>query len=99
MENGVSCLPGYKEFNSILAPFSPQFAGIMNRAVFLDRDGYIIAEKTICTAPRRWRFSAARAPRAETAGGRGFQTHHRHQRQSGIGRGFFTPWPTPGDRN
>ena len=41
--------PG-KEFNSILAKTQPQFAG-MNRAVFLDRDGTMIAERNYLSRP------------------------------------------------
>src|SRR5579859_2712741 len=43
-------LGGGKEFNSILAIFQPQFAG-MNRAIFLDRDGTLIAEKNYLSRP------------------------------------------------
>ena len=79
---------GTAEFNSILAIFPPQFAG-MNRAVFLDRDGTMIAEKNYLHRPEDVEiFPAARLglKRLAGAGLKLFVVSN----QSGVGRGYFT---------
>jgi len=79
---------GKREFNSILAIFQPQFAG-MNRAVFLDRDGTMIAEKNyLHRAEDVEILPAARVglKRLVDAGFKLFIVSN----QSGVGRGYFT---------
>ena len=58
-----------KKFNSILAIIKPQFAG-MKPAVFLDRDGTLIAEKNYLHRPEDVEFLPGRGGGVETAGGR-----------------------------
>jgi len=77
-----------KEFNSILAITTPQFAG-MNRAVFLDRDGTLIAEKYYLHRPEDVEIfpgAGAALKKLADAGFKFFIVTN----QSGIGRGFFT---------
>jgi len=77
-----------KEFNSILAIIKPQFAG-MNRAVFLDRDGTIIAEKNyLCRAEDVEIFPGAGRALKRLAD-EGFKLFI-VSNQSGVGRGYFT---------
>ena len=82
-------MPGAgKKFNSILATFKPQFAG-MNRAVFLDRDGTLIAEKNYLRRPEDVEIFPGTRAGLETAGDAGFKLFI-VSNQSGIGRGYFT---------
>ena len=77
-----------KEFNSILAIFKPLFAG-MKPAVFLDRDGTLIAEKNYLRRPEDvviFPGAAAALKRMRDAGFRLFIVSN----QSGVGRGYFT---------
>ena len=77
-----------KEFNSILALFKPLFAG-MKPAVFLDRDGTLIAEKNYLRRPEDvviFPGAAAALKRMRDAGFRLFIVSN----QSGVGRGYFT---------
>lgn len=77
-----------ENFNSILAPTQPQFAR-MQRAVFLDRDGTLIAEKNYLHRPEEVEIfpgAGAALKRLAAAGFRLFIVTN----QSGIGRGFFT---------
>jgi D-glycero-D-manno-heptose 1,7-bisphosphate phosphatase len=77
-----------ENFNSILAPTQPQFAR-MQRAVFLDRDGTLIAEKNYLHRPEEVEIfpgAGAALKRLADAGFKLFIVTN----QSGIGRGFFT---------
>jgi len=77
-----------KNFNSILATTTPQFDR-MQRAVFLDRDGTLIAEKNYLHRPEDVEIfpGAGAALRQLTeAGFKLFMVTN----QSGIGRGYFT---------
>ena len=56
-----------KEFNSILAPIKPQFAG-MKPAVFLDRDGTLIAERNYLRRPEDVVIFPGAAAASEAAG-------------------------------
>jgi D-glycero-D-manno-heptose 1,7-bisphosphate phosphatase len=79
---------GNAEFNSILAKFQPQFAG-MKRAVFLDRDGTIIAEKNYLHRPEEVELfpgAPVALKRLRDAGLGLFIVSN----QSGVGRGYFT---------
>jgi D-glycero-D-manno-heptose 1,7-bisphosphate phosphatase len=88
--HGRHILPArIKEFNSILAPFSPQFAGIMNRAVFLDRDGTIIAEKNYLHRPEDVEIFPGAGAALKRLVDAGFKLII-VTNQSGIGRGYFT---------
>jgi D-glycero-D-manno-heptose 1,7-bisphosphate phosphatase len=77
-----------KKFNSILAIFQPQFAG-MNRAVFLDRDGTLIAEKNYLHRPEDVNIFPATPAGLKRLGDAGFRLFI-VSNQSGIGRGYFT---------
>jgi D-glycero-D-manno-heptose 1,7-bisphosphate phosphatase len=77
-----------KKFNSILAIFQPQFAG-MNRAVFLDRDGTLIAEKNYLHRPEDVNILPATPAGLKRLGNAGFRLFI-VSNQSGIGRGYFT---------
>ena len=77
-----------KEFNSILAIIKPLFAK-MNRAVFLDRDGVLIAERNYLHRVEDVVFLpgvAAALKRLSDAGFKLFIVSN----QSGVGRGYFT---------
>jgi len=78
-----------KNFNSILAAFRPHFARIMNRAIFLDRDGTLIAEKNYLHRPEDvdiFPGTGAALKKLADAGFKLFVVTN----QSGIGRGYFT---------
>jgi D-glycero-D-manno-heptose 1,7-bisphosphate phosphatase len=78
-----------ENFNFILAGFTPQFAGQMNRAVFLDRDGTLIAEKNYLHRPEEVEVfpgAGAALKRLQDAGFKLVIVTN----QSGIGRGYFT---------
>jgi len=77
-----------KKFNSILAIFQPQFAG-MNRAIFLDRDGTLIAEKNYLSRPEDVNIFPATPAGLKRLGDAGFRLFI-VSNQSGIGRGYFT---------
>jgi D-glycero-D-manno-heptose 1,7-bisphosphate phosphatase len=77
-----------KEFNSILAIFKPQFAG-MNRAVFLDRDGTLIVEKNYLCRPEDVEIFPATPGGLKRLSGADFKLFI-VSNQSGIGRGYFT---------
>src|SRR5271154_4697723 len=79
--------PG-KEFNSILAKTSPQFAG-MNRAVFLDRDGTLIAEKKYLCRPEDVEIFPGAGGALKRLSDAGFKLFI-ISNQSGVGRGYFT---------
>jgi D-glycero-D-manno-heptose 1,7-bisphosphate phosphatase len=81
-------LGGGKKFNSILAIFQPQFAG-MNRAVFLDRDGTLIAEKNYLSRPEDVNIFPATPAGLKRLGDAGFRLFI-VSNQSGVGRGYFT---------
>ena len=77
-----------KQFNSILAGIPPHFAG-MKPAVFLDRDGTLIAEKNYLSRPEDvviFPGAAAALKRLSDAGLPLFIVSN----QSGVGRGYFT---------
>jgi D-glycero-D-manno-heptose 1,7-bisphosphate phosphatase len=80
--------PGRKEFNSILAIFKPQFAG-MNRAIFLDRDGTLIVEKDYLHRPEDVQILPATPAGLKRLGDAGFKLFI-VSNQSGVGRGYFT---------
>jgi D-glycero-D-manno-heptose 1,7-bisphosphate phosphatase len=80
-------VPG-ENFNSILALIKPQFAG-MKPAVFLDRDGTLIAEKNYLCRPEDVEVfpgTGAALKRLQDAGFMLFMVSN----QSGVGRGYFT---------
>src|ERR1700690_3444201 len=77
-----------KEFNSILAIIKPQFAG-MNRAIFLDRDGTLIAEKNYLRRPEDVIILPGAAAALKQLGAAGFKLLI-VSNQSGVGRGYFT---------
>lgn len=82
-------MPGdAKEFNSILAIFQPQFAG-MNRAIFLDRDGTLIVEKNYLSRPADVELFPATPLGLQRLGKAGFKLFI-VSNQSGVGRGYFT---------
>lgn len=81
-------LGGGKEFNSILAIFQPQFAG-MNRAIFLDRDGTLIAERYYLSRPEDVKIFPATPTGLKRLGDAGFKLFI-VSNQSGVGRGYFT---------
>jgi D-glycero-D-manno-heptose 1,7-bisphosphate phosphatase len=77
-----------RDFNSILAANQPEFA-VMNRAIFLDRDGTMIAEKNyLCRVEDVEIFPATPAglKKLRAAGFKLFIVSN----QSGVGRGYFT---------
>jgi D-glycero-D-manno-heptose 1,7-bisphosphate phosphatase len=77
-----------KKFNSIVVTFPSQFTR-MNRAVFLDRDGTLIAEKNYLCRPADVEIfpgAAAALKRLRDAGFGLFIVSN----QSGVGRGYFT---------
>jgi D-glycero-D-manno-heptose 1,7-bisphosphate phosphatase len=77
-----------KEFNSILGRFKPQFGG-MKPAVFLDRDGTLIAEKNYLRRPEDVVVLPGAAAGLKRLGDAGFQLFI-VSNQSGVGRGYFT---------
>ena len=77
-----------KEFNSILGPFKPQF-GEMNPAVFLDRDGTLIAEKNYLRRPEDVVILPGAVTGLKRLGDAGFRLFI-VSNQSGVGRGYFT---------
>jgi len=81
-------LENNKKFNSILAIIKPQFAG-MNRAIFLDRDGTLIAEKDYLRRPEDVAVFPATPAALKRLGDAGFRLFI-VSNQSGVGRGFFT---------
>jgi D-glycero-D-manno-heptose 1,7-bisphosphate phosphatase len=78
-----------KKFNSILAAISPQFIRIMNRAVFLDRDGTLIAEKNYLHRPEDVEIFPGAGAALKKLSAAGFKLIV-ITNQSGIGRGYFT---------
>jgi len=77
-----------KEFNSILAIFKPQFAD-MKPAVFLDRDGTLIAEKNYLCQPGEVVIFPGVPAALKRLGDAGFGLFI-VSNQSGVGRGYFT---------
>jgi D-glycero-D-manno-heptose 1,7-bisphosphate phosphatase len=77
-----------KKFNSIIAKNQPQFAR-MNRAVFLDRDGTMIAEKNYLCRPEDVEIFPATPTGLQRLVGAGFKLFI-VSNQSGVGRGYFT---------
>ena len=77
-----------EKFNSILAIIKPQFAG-MNRAVFLDRDGTLIAETNYLCRPEDVKIFPATPAGLRRLGDAGFKLFI-VSNQSGVGRGYFT---------
>jgi D-glycero-D-manno-heptose 1,7-bisphosphate phosphatase len=78
----------WKKFNSILAIIKPLFAG-MNRAVFLDRDGTLIAEKSYLCKPEDVEIFPSTPIGLKQLRDAGFKLFI-VSNQSGIGRGYFT---------
>jgi D-glycero-D-manno-heptose 1,7-bisphosphate phosphatase len=78
----------WKIFNSILAIIQPQFAR-MNRAVFLDRDGTMIAERNYLCRPEDVAIFPAAPAGLKRLGDAGFKLFI-VSNQSGVGRGYFT---------
>ena len=78
-----------KKFNSILAPIPPQSARQMNRAVFLDRDGTLIAEKNYLHRPEDVDIFPGAGAALRRLADAGFKLII-VTNQSGIGRGYFT---------
>jgi D-glycero-D-manno-heptose 1,7-bisphosphate phosphatase len=86
---GFPILPArIKKFNSILARITSQFTS-MERAVFLDRDGTLIAEKNYLCRPEEVEIFPGAGAALKKLSVAGFKfvivTN-----QSGIGRGYFT---------
>jgi D-glycero-D-manno-heptose 1,7-bisphosphate phosphatase len=82
-------LPAWvKKFNSILAAITSQFAA-MERAVFLDRDGTLIAEKNYLHRPEDVEIFPGTGPALKRLADAGFKLVI-VTNQSGIGRGLFT---------
>src|ERR1700690_1904737 len=77
-----------KEFNSILGLIKPHF-GEMKPAVFLDRDGTLIAEKNYLPRPEDVVILPGAPPGLQRLGGAGFKLFI-VSNQSGVGRGYFT---------
>ncbi len=77
-----------EKFNSILAKIKPQFAG-MKPAVFLDRDGTLIAEKNYLRRPEDVVILPGAAAALRRLGDAEFKLFI-VSNQSGIGRGYFT---------
>jgi D-glycero-D-manno-heptose 1,7-bisphosphate phosphatase len=78
-----------ENFNFILPTIRPQFASKMNRAVFLDRDGTLIVEKTYLHQPEEVQIfpgAGAALKRLADAGFKLFIVTN----QSGIGRGYYS---------
>jgi D-glycero-D-manno-heptose 1,7-bisphosphate phosphatase len=78
-----------KEFNSILVRFPPHFARRMNRAVFLDRDGTLIVEKTYLHRPDDVELFPGAGVALKRLADAGFKLVI-VTNQSGIGRGYYT---------
>jgi D-glycero-D-manno-heptose 1,7-bisphosphate phosphatase len=77
-----------EKFNSILPAVTPQFA-VMERAVFLDRDGTLIAEKNYLHRPEDVEIFPGTGPALKRLTDAGFKLVI-VTNQSGIGRGYFT---------
>src|ERR1700690_3638892 len=77
-----------KEFNSILSEIKPQFAR-MKPAVFLDRDGTLIAEKNYLRRPEDVVILPGAVAGLKQMGDAGFLLFI-VSNQSGVGRGYFT---------
>jgi D-glycero-D-manno-heptose 1,7-bisphosphate phosphatase len=80
--------PG-ENFNFILAAIRPQSARKMNRAVFLDRDGTLIAEKNYLHKPEEVEIFPGAGAALKRLADAGFQLII-VTNQSGIGRGYYT---------
>jgi D-glycero-D-manno-heptose 1,7-bisphosphate phosphatase len=78
-----------ENFNFIPAGFTPQFAGQMNRAVFLDRDGTLIVEKNYLHRPEEVEVFPGAGAALKKLSDAGFKLLV-VTNQSGIGRGYFT---------
>ena len=78
-----------EKFNSILAANTPQFVRIMNRAVFLDRDGTLIVEKNYLHRPEEVEIFPGAGPALKRLVNAGFKLII-VTNQSGIGRGYYT---------
>ena len=85
---GHSARPGEK-FNFILAANIPQFVRIMNRAVFLDRDGTLIVEKNYLHKPEEVEIFPGAGAALKKISAAGFRLII-VTNQSGIGRGYYT---------
>ncbi len=79
---------GGKKFNFILVTIRPQFVGMMNRAVFLDRDGTLIAEKNYLHRPEEVEIFPGAGAALKKLSDAGFKLFI-VTNQSGIGRGYF----------
>jgi D-glycero-D-manno-heptose 1,7-bisphosphate phosphatase len=77
-----------KKFNSILAAITSLFAA-MERAVFLDRDGTLIAEKNYLSRPEDVEIFPGAGAALKKLSAAGFKLVI-VTNQSGIGRGYFT---------
>jgi D-glycero-D-manno-heptose 1,7-bisphosphate phosphatase len=77
-----------KNFNSILAAIPAHFAA-MKRAVFLDRDGTLIAEKNYLHRPEEVEIFPGAGKALKRLADAGFKLLI-VTNQSGIGRGYFT---------
>ena len=78
-----------EKFNSILAANTSQFGRIMNRAVFLDRDGTLIVEKNYLHRPEEVEIFAGTGPALKRLVDAGYKLFI-VTNQSGIGRGYYT---------
>ena len=77
-----------KKFNSILVIIKPHFAG-MKPAVFLDRDGTLIAEKNYLCRPEDVEIFPGAGGALQRLSDAGFKLFI-VSNQSGVGRGYFT---------
>jgi D-glycero-D-manno-heptose 1,7-bisphosphate phosphatase len=80
--------PTVEKFNFILAPAAPHWAA-MERAVFLDRDGTLIAEKHYLHRPEDVELFPGAGAALKRLADAGFKLII-VTNQSGIGRGYFT---------
>jgi len=78
-----------EKFNSILAANTSQFVRIMNRAVFLDRDGTLIVEKNYLHRPEEVEIFPGAGPALKRLVNASFKLII-VTNQSGIGRGYYT---------
>jgi len=80
-----------EKFNSILVRLNSQSPGMigMNRAIFFDRDGTLIAEKNYLCRPEDVVVFPGACAALRRLAAAGFQLFI-VSNQSGVGRGYFT---------
>jgi D-glycero-D-manno-heptose 1,7-bisphosphate phosphatase len=85
----TDCARTGENFNFILGQITPQFARIMNRAIFLDRDGTLIVEKNYLHKPEDVEIFPGTGAALKRLADAGFKLII-VTNQSGIGRGYYT---------